>query len=145
MTEDTPATQVYADEPLAIDADVTDGAASEAECEKSSGGGSDAGSSTSTAASIADVTYSPTVSNPPVPRCGKCGLEVDVVFTKQMKKVNDENATHALKCPKRNTRHVQCVRRFGNWPTPEFNEFDDTEQQKFWREDGTSSIVVEKM
>ena len=70
-TAETPPTQVYAD-------DVCDGAASEADSEHSSVGGSDAGSSTSTAASTGppEVTFFPTLSEPPIPRCIKCGLEV---------------------------------------------------------------------
>lgn len=70
-TEETPATQVYADDLLAIDVDVANDVASDADSEHSVGG-SDAGSSTSTAASTGDVTYSPKLSDPLIPMCGKC-------------------------------------------------------------------------
>ena len=61
-----------------------------------------------------------------------------------MRKIRNDKAK-AFKCPKCNISHVQCVQLFGQWPTPEFKELDDADQEAFWREEGIKKADLEEI
>ena len=108
---------------------------------------SEAESSASTRApsmsSLPPVTYFPSFGSLPIPRCFKCGREVDPIVTRQTGKADGKSGGR-WKCPACNTRHVQACSMFGEWPTDDFLDLDEKSQKKFWTEPGHTKKELEQ-
>ena len=150
-TAETPLTQAYADEGVVDPEQLAYMPASEDELTTSVASASvvcsEAESSTSTAAPIRGdlpcVTYFPKLGSDPVPRCQKCGREVDPLRTRQTRQGDGKLPGGIFKCKACNVRHVQSVGLFGEWPTDMFRELDEKTQEAFWRAPGNTKAELE--
>ena len=108
---------------------------------------SEAESSASTAApkrgDLPCVTYFPTFSSKLVPRCQKCGREVDPLKCRQTRQVDGNLPGGHFKCKACNVRHVQAVGLFGEWPNDDFLELDEKSQEAFWCAPGKTKADLE--
>ena len=90
------------------------------------------------------VTYFPSFASLPLltPMCGKCGRELVPIATRVKAKAG-EHSIGRLKCGPCNSRHVQAVTLFGEWPTAAFLAQSAEQQTKFWTEEGKTSKELE--
>ena len=76
-----------------------------------------------------------------IPLCIKCKMPVDVLKARCTGKKQG-----SWKCPRCNSRHVNCINMFGQWPIHEFVSLTDEEQLQFWRAPGGSGMdVIERL
>ena len=90
------------------------------------------------------VTYFPSFASLPLltPMCQKCGREVEPIATRLKAKAGEQSIGR-WKCGPCNSRHVQAVTLFGEWPTAAFLAQSTEQQTKFWTEEGKTSKELE--
>lgn len=77
---------------------------------------------------------------PEEPKCSKCHSVLDPLRAQISSKGGQR-----WKRAKCNTRHVQLIRIFGGWPSPEFRSLTESQQVAFWQEEVAGTKALERL